>query len=134
MTTAGDYTVLRQIIGNYSFQGGQAFTTSQPIITTNGTPSTGTGTGSLVVSGGASVSGNLYANNTRVPITQYSTIVLNGGGTGTVTMPTPYTTSYNIFLSLPSGGAIPSYSGTTLTSFNISGSGNGTVAWATIGV
>ena len=37
MTSAGDYTVLKQIIGNYSFQGGQAWTTSQPIITTNTT-------------------------------------------------------------------------------------------------
>jgi hypothetical protein len=61
MTSSGDYTVLRGIIANYgSSSGNQAWTTSQPIVTTNTTPSTGQGTGALVVSGGASINGNTY--------------------------------------------------------------------------
>jgi len=36
-------------------------TTSNPLVTTNTTPSTSTGTGALIVSGGAGVSGNVYA-------------------------------------------------------------------------
>jgi hypothetical protein len=97
MTSAGDYTVLKQIIGNYSFQGGQAWTTSQPIITTNTTASTGQGTGALVVLGGASVTGNLYLGNTQVPITQYSTI---GSGTNTITLPRSYSSATSYVVSL----------------------------------
>jgi hypothetical protein len=59
MTSAGDYTVLRSIIGNYSFAGGSAWTTNQPIVTTNQTASTAVGTGSLIANGGASFAGDV---------------------------------------------------------------------------
>ena len=97
MTSSGDYTVLKQIIGNYSFQGGQAWTTSQPIITTNTTASTGQGTGALVVLGGASVTGNLFVGTTQVPITQYGT---TASGINTITLPRSYTSGSSYVVSL----------------------------------
>ena len=141
MTSAGDYTVLKQIIGNYSFQGGQAWTTNQPIVTTNTTPSTGTGTGALVVNGGAAITGNLYANNARVPIIQSGT-VLSTGTSFLFPLPNSFSyssTSYLVFLTVQASGAAtvntPTYSIQTSSSFNIYNVANGvTVSWMTVGV
>jgi len=61
MTSSGDYTVLKGIIANYgSSSANQVWTTNQPIVTTNTTPSTGQGTGALVVNGGASIYGSTF--------------------------------------------------------------------------
>jgi hypothetical protein len=77
MTSAGDYTVLRSIIGNYSYHGSSAWTTSHPIVTTNETASTAVGTGSLIANGGASFAGDVYVGGTIYG----GNISAGGGGT-----------------------------------------------------
>jgi hypothetical protein len=141
MTSAGDYTVLKQIIGNYSFEGGKAWTTNQPIVTTNTTQSTGSGTGALVVNGGAAIAGNLYVNNVRVPIIQSGTVV-STGTTFLFTLPNSFSyssTAYSVFLTVQASAAAavntPTYSIQTSSSFNIYNVANGvTVSWMTVGV
>ena len=134
MTSAGDYTVLKQIIGNYSFQGVQAWTTSQPIVTTNTTSSTGTGTGALVVSGGASIAGNLYAKGALVPIVQYSTIVFGSATTKTINLPVAYTnTLYAVTFGDTVGVGIY-YTIASVNSFTITTNNAATVSVITCGV
>jgi len=161
MTSAGDYTVLKQIIANYSFQGGQASITSSPIITTNTTsgslqvaggaviqgnttisglcsitnttPATSVTTGALQVAGGAAIAGNLFVGTTQVPIIQYGTVTT---GTNTVTLTRAYTTSSSYVVSLTFRGVAAAtdilyYTTQTTNSFVITSTQP--VSWVAIG-
>lgn len=108
MSSAGDYTVLKNIIAEYSFLGGQAWTTATPIITTN-TTNSGVGSGSIVTLGGISVAKNLFVGGTisgpTLPSVQsgISTITTSPM---TVTIPIPYINqAFNVFATYVSTSA-----------------------------
>jgi len=146
MSSAGDYTILRNIIAEYSFLGNQAWTTSQPIVVTNTTPATVLGTGALVVQGGASISGNISLGGTisgpNFPSISKGVSTFGGAGTNQVIHPIgPYTdTNYSVFLTYkgPIGGPNITtalvHSTLSVSSFVVTLAQSGaTYSWATMG-
>jgi hypothetical protein len=146
MSSAGDYTVLRNILAEYSFLGNQAWTTSQPIVVTNTTATTVLGTGALVVQGGASISGNISLGGTisgpNFPSISKGFSTFGGVGTNQVIHPIgPYVdTNYSVFLAYkaPIGtGNITTalaYSTLSVSSFVVTLAQTGSVySWATMG-
>jgi len=100
MTSSGDYTNLRQIIGNYSFNGDQAWTTSSPIITTNTTSGALQLAGGAIIQGSMGMSGVFNITNTT-PATSVTTGALQVAGGASIAGKTFMGNSVNILDTTP---------------------------------
>lgn len=108
MSSAGDYTVLKNIIAEYSYLGGQAWTTATPIITTNTTDSS-LGSGSIVTLGGLYVAKNIFVGGTvsspTLPSIQTGISTITASPM-TVTLPISYASqAFNVFATYVSTAA-----------------------------
>jgi hypothetical protein len=142
MSTAGDYTVLKNIIAEYSYLGGQAWTTNTPIITSDTTNTLGPGSGSIVTMGGLSVNKNIYIGGTitgpSFPSIQYGISTIQGGNSITISLPTAYLNrNYSVHVTYMSTNTalmvIPSVSTLGTGSFMVTGNSGANFSWTTMG-